>query len=309
MPDYNFEMKDAKREAVPPLICLWSMSGAGKTLSAIYMARGIVGAEGKIALLDTENGRAKFYADEEKVNGWKHVDMQPRFTPDKYSAGFKFCEDQGADIIIVDSMSHVWEGEGGVIDMAANNTNKGLAKWNAAKMEHKRMVNNLMRSTLPVIFCARAKEAIKQVGSGRDMQIISDGWRPILEKNFIYEMTLALRLTENGRYDLADSKVPMALQSVFPQGEQINSEMGQKLATWLSGGEAVDDEVIKLRRDGKEIATLGMEQYKMWFEKLSKEQKKKISQYHDEWKTDAQEADKLNMQQTQGTEDNQAFLD
>lgn len=311
MTEYNFQIADAKREAVPPLICLWGMSGSGKTLSALYMARGIVGPEGCIAVLDTENGRAKFYAEE--VSGWKHVDMQPPFTPDKYSAGFKFCEDSGADIIIVDSSSHVWEGEGGVMDMAAKDSGKGLAKWNAPKIAHKRMMNNLMRSTLPVIFCTRAKEAMKQTGRGKDMQIVTDGWRPIAEKNFIYEMTLALRLTENGRYDLTDSKVPKDLISVFPEGAQVNQSMGERLQSWLAGGEPVDKETIKLRREGKDYAMQGTDTYKQWFTALTGEQQRKILPYHEEWKADAQQSDRL-ANESQGnfeTSDGQSgsFLD
>lgn len=298
---YNFQITDAKREAVPPLIALWGMSGSGKTLSALYLARGIVGPQGCIAVLDTENGRAKFYAEE--VGGWKHVDMQPPFAPEKYSAGFKFCEDQGADIIIVDSASHVWEGEGGVVDMADSGTNRnnrplrGLSKWNAPKMAHKRMMNNLMRSPLPVIFCVRAKEKMAQTGSGSDMEIVSKGFTPIAEKNFIYEMTLALRMTENGRYDLTEgdasqcSKIHKDIKTVFPAGAQITSEMGEKLAAWLAGGEAIDPESIKLRRDGKDYAMQGMDAYKPWFEGLTKEQKKKIAKYHDEWKRDAIDTD------------------
>lgn len=305
--DYKFIMSDAKREAVPPLISLWGMSGSGKTLSALYMARGIVGPNGCIAVLDTENGRAKFYADE--AGGWRHVDMQPPFTPDKYTAGFKFCEDNAADIIIVDSASHVWEGEGGVLDMANRNTGKGLAKWNAPKMAHKRMMNSLMRSPLPVIFCARAKEAVRQVGAGKDMEIISDGYRPIAEKNFIYEMTLALHLTENGRYDLATSKIPKDLVNIFPAGAQVNQDMGEKIQQWLAGGEIIDKESIALRRSGKDLALTGSENYKRWFESLTTDQRRKILPYHDEWKADAREADRLQSESSAGDERQENYLE
>jgi len=122
MTKFNFIATEAKREAVPPLIALWGSSGCGKTLSALKLARGIVGAKGKIVVMDTENGRAKFYSDE--CGGWTHVDVQPPFSPEKYSAGFNFCKSQDADIIIVDSMSHVWEGQGGVVDIANNARSK-----------------------------------------------------------------------------------------------------------------------------------------------------------------------------------------
>jgi len=210
MSDFNFQLKPAQRTAIPGLFSLWGPQGCGKTLSALLLARGIVGPKGKIGLMDTENERALFYANRPDVGPWFHLDIQPPFTPEKYSAAFKFLEDQKMDIIIVDSGSHVWGGEGGVLDQADNATTKsggemyGLAKWKAPKTAHKRMMNNLTRSPVPVIFCLRAKEASKQVGKGKDMEIVSLGWQPICEKNMPYEMTLDLRMTKDGHYDLAN---------------------------------------------------------------------------------------------------------
>ena len=145
--DFSFKIQESVREAVPPLISLWSKSGGGKTYSALLLARGMVGPSGKIVVIDTENGRSKFYSDVSAP--WFHLDLQPPFTPDKYKAAFEFSEKWGADVIIVDSGSHVWEGEGGVIDMADRNGGSGLQKWNAPKMAHKRMMNNLTASYWP----------------------------------------------------------------------------------------------------------------------------------------------------------------
>ena len=42
-------------------LALTGVSGAGKTLSALYIAYGITGDWSKIALIDTEHERARFY--------------------------------------------------------------------------------------------------------------------------------------------------------------------------------------------------------------------------------------------------------
>ncbi|MBF0186198.1 MAG: ATP-binding protein, partial [Magnetococcales bacterium] len=41
---------------------MWGGSSSGKTYSALRLARGLVGPQGKIGVIDTENRRALFYA-------------------------------------------------------------------------------------------------------------------------------------------------------------------------------------------------------------------------------------------------------
>lgn len=296
--NFTFQLKEAKRSAVPGLFSLWGPQGSGKTLSALLLARGLVGPTGKIGLMDTENERALFYAGREDVGPWFHCDIQPPFTPDKYSAAFKYLEDQKMDVIIVDSGSHVWSGEGGVLDQADNAVSRtgremqGLAKWKAPKIAHKRMMNNLTRSPIPVIFCLRAKQGVKQVGKGSDMELIDIGWQPVCEKNMPYEMTLDLRMTKDGHYDLTQSKtIPDGLRDAIPEGGVVNVEMGAKIAAWCGSGISTDPEYIKLKRDGSDAATKGVDAYKAWLAKLGEEQKKKIKSHHATWSSEAKKAD------------------
>lgn len=295
--EYNFVLEEATKQATPPLIALWGQSGTGKTLSALRLARGIVGEQGKIVLIDTENKRAKFYAG--KGGQWFHVDLQPPFTPEKYSAAFKFAEDKGADIIIVDSMSHVWEGEGGVLDMADNSKSakgyelKGLAKWKKPKTEYKRMINKLLRAPIPVIFCIRAKEKFVQEGSD---SLKSEGMTPIMDKNFVYEMTVSLKMEENGKFATIGknmSKIPEFLLSALPVGEQVNEKMGQAIITALGKPNDVEKESINLLRDGTDAATQGKAVWVEWWKSLNAKQKEYCKQYVDQWKVDCENADKL----------------
>lgn len=301
---YNFVLEEATKQSTPPLISLWGQSGTGKTLSALKLARGIVGDNGKIVLIDTENKRAKFYAD--KGGKWFHVDLQPPFTPDKYSAAFKFAEDKGADIIIVDSMSHVWEGEGGVLDMADNGKSakgyelKGLAKWKKPKTEYKRMINKLLRAPIPVIFCIRAKEKFVQDGGDT---LKSEGLTPIMDKNFVYEMTVSLKMEENGRFAPIGknlSKIPEFLLAAMPIGVQVNEKMGQEIIKSLGKLDHKQKESINLLRDGTDAATQGGSVWVAWWEKLTPEQKQSCSPYVDQWKIDSENIDVMPHDETIG---------
>ena len=284
----EFVLKPAKKEAVPALIGLWGKSGSGKTYSAILLARGLVGAKGKIAVIDTENGRSKFYS--HLAGGWLHLDLQPPFTTERYSAAFKFCEEQGADVIVVDSMSHVWEGEGGVLDKAEEVGGFGLNKFKAPKIAHKRMVNSLMRSSIPVIFCIRAKDAIQQIGKGKDMEIKSLGWQPIAEKNFVFEMTLDLHMTKDGGYDLTTSKtVPEALRNAVKPDGKVSEAMGAAIAEWSGSGVSVDPAFIQLKQSGIDASLLGIEAFTAWGQKLTLPQREQVKPYLAEWTRAAKE--------------------
>lgn len=273
--DEIFEPKPAQRRATPALISLWGPSGCGKTFTALHIARGLVGPEGKIGVIDTENKRACFYADE--AGGWLHLDLQPPFSPERYTAAFSAFERAGVGCIIVDSMSHVWEGEGGVLDMAEAQTPRdgrmmdGLAKWKAPKTAYKRLVNVLLRAPCHVIFCLRAKESVKQEGKGPRAEIVKDGLAPICGKGFIYEMTVSALLGQDHKPVFPDAdgpykaepmttpvKAPKGLEAIFRRGEYLGEATGRMIAEWVAGGVAVDHEAETALRVARDIATLGM---------------------------------------------------
>ena len=283
-----FEVKTATRKGTPALIGLWGPSNSGKTYSALLIARGLVGPEGKIVVVDTENRRAEFYA--ELAGGWHHIDFQPPFTPPRYMEAMADAEAAGADVIIMDSMSHVWEGEGGVLDMADANSYGGLKKWQAPKMAYKRMMNSLLRSRVHVIFCLRAKEKMVQVGKGKEAEIVSMGMVPICEKNFIYEMTAAARLDEN-HLPAHPVKVPEDMAAVIQAGKLLTVETGEKIAEWVSGGVPVDHETEALKRQGRDKAPQGTTAMRDWWQSLSHEQHQALEPMLEELRLTASQAD------------------
>lgn len=302
------DIKPAVRKATPALIGLWGPSGSGKTLSALKIARGLVGPNGKVGLVDTENRRAEFYAKE--AGGWDHLDFQPPFSPDRYTEAFKAFEDTGRyGCVIVDSMSHVWEGEGGVLEMAdtgrtaSGQPRMGLNKWQAPKMAYKRMVNNLLRAPFHVIFCLRAKDGVRQKGRGQDAEIESSGLEPICEKNFIYEMTVSVLLGPDHKplFKPIDRffcnpiipavKAPEELLPAIKPGEFLSEGTGEMIAQWVGGGAAIDHETERLYRAAREVATFGMEQLEKYWKGLPGQQQKALAPIKGELKKTAADAD------------------
>src|SRR3982751_4549937 len=99
-----FSFRPAARENVGLLIGLSGGTGSGKTFTAMRLAKGIAGDK-PFAVIDTEAGRAKHYADQFKFD---HGDLKPPFRPDAYLEAIVAADAAGYPVIAVDSMSHEW---------------------------------------------------------------------------------------------------------------------------------------------------------------------------------------------------------
>ena len=165
------EFKPAFRKSTPLLLSIASVTGGGKTYSALLLARGLAGPSGTVAFIDAENGRGEMYSDSPGIiaayrdhpNGiYDYARIDPPFTPERYMEYVKAAESSGASVGIIDSTSHVWDGTGGCIDMAE----KARGMWTKPKLEHKKFVNCLLSSKMHWILCLRAQEKVKVFGKG-----------------------------------------------------------------------------------------------------------------------------------------------
>ncbi len=189
----TFTFRPAVRENVGLLIGLAGSSGSGKTYTAMRLAAGISGGK-PFAVIDTEAGRAKHYADAFRFD---HGDLKPPFRPDAYAAAIAAADEAGYPVIVVDSMSHEWAGEGGILDwqteeferMGSRESTK-LLSWSKPKQSHKHMVQKLLQVRAHLILCFRAEEKIDMIKEDGKTKIVPKegpggfkGWIPICEKN------------------------------------------------------------------------------------------------------------------------------
>lgn len=240
----EFKIYKATRTGVVPLIALYAESGCGKTYSALLLARGLVGPSGDIHVIDTENRRASLYADV-LPGGFSVLDLDAPFTPARYIAAMQAVIDAGAKVIVIDSMSHEWEGMGGVLDMAGDNEQRtgksGLHNWKTPKLEHAKLVQFLLRSPVPVVSCVRAKHKSRQEKDERGKTVIvKDKFTtPIQAEDFIFEMTAHAEVLPNHCINLTKCSHP-ALRECFPTDRPITIEDGEKIAKWCAaaGGPA-----------------------------------------------------------------------
>jgi hypothetical protein len=247
----SFVFKKAIREEVGLLIGLAGGTGSGKTFSAMRLAAGISG-DRPFAVIDTEAGRAKHYADKFHFD---HGDLHPPFSPQAYAEAIMAADMAGYPAIVVDSMTHEWAGEGGVLEMheaeldrmAGDDWKKReavkMAAWIKPKMQHKKMVQRLLQVRAHLILCFRAEEKIEMIkGDDGKMKIVPkvtttglDGWVPVCEKNLPYELTTSFLLTANAPGMPKAIKLQEQHRPMFPPDKEINEESGKKVAAWASG--------------------------------------------------------------------------
>jgi hypothetical protein len=276
----EFTVVPARRKAVPVLISLSGPSGSGKTLSALLMAAGFAGKEGKVGMIDAENGRGTLYEDDPLVraalpNGYSYTPITPPYSPSRYVEAIKAQEAAGTTICVIDSTSHEWEGEGGCTDIADKNKQKGMPNWILAKREHKKFTLHTLSSPMSFIFCLRAREKIEVVKdeNGRE-QFINLGIQPIAEKNFHFEMLLSLAFdADTHLYSRGQKAIPKMLLPVFPGNELITKAHGEAIRRWADGGAALEAHE-QLQKRARAAAELGFKEYGDFFTGLTKEQKK-----------------------------------
>lgn len=235
-----FDFKPAVRENVSLLIALAGASGSGKTYSALRLAKGLA-PSGRIAFIDTEARRGLHYADQ---FDFMHADMRPPFRPSNFIDGIRAAEAAGAEVVIIDSFSHEYDGEGGIMDWADELAEKGVkspGNWKDPKLAHKKMMNALLQCRASLIFCLRADEKIEIVRENGRTQVKPLGWMPICEKRFMFEMTASFTLTPD-KPGQPQFNLPHKLQrqhrGMFQEGVPISEDAGRALAEWARGGTA-----------------------------------------------------------------------
>jgi hypothetical protein len=306
------EFRPATRAGTKALIGVYGGSGSGKTLSALLLARGLVGPSGKIGVIDTESRRGEMYVgatiNGQAIGDYQVLELTAPFSPQRYIDAIVAAEKAGIEALVIDSASHSWEGIGGVLDMAGEIAEKRFSRsdynrgkewdgtitfgdWKEPKIEHKHMMLKLLQTGMHVIVCLRAQYKSRQIdrkdyekfgiNSRANTTVIRDDYQsPIHDEKFIYEMTIhgELRSEEPGIIRL--TKCPEMLRSAFQSGQPIGIETGKRIAAWASGGghETVQEKttVDDLLKRAEAAAKGGLDAYQSFFGDLPKADKLRL---------------------------------
>lgn len=286
----SYTFRKAVRANVNLLIGLAGASGSGKTYTAMRLASGI--AQGKrFAVIDTENGRASHYADQFDFDV---AELHAPFSPAAYADAIKAADEAGYGVIVVDSASHEYAGEGGLLDMQeAEFTRMGqresakMLSWVRPKSEHKKMMQRLLQTRAHLILCFRAEAKIEMIKEDGKTKIVPkqslvglDGWIPLTEKTVPFELTVSLLLTPDKPGIPHPIKLQEQHRSLFPTDEPITEASGDAIAKWAAGAtparprELTPTEVLGGLRAA---AALGSERLQVAWDKAGKDMRKALA--------------------------------
>lgn len=268
------------------IVAVAGVTGSGKTYTALQIARGMVNKPSEIGFLDTENKRGSYYAN--KLDGqFMIADLYPPFSPSRYAQAVKEFQDAGIKTLIIDSISHEWEGEGGCDDIAAMKMgDSGMDNWVQAKREHKRFMNKALQCNMNLIFCIRARE---KTDFKNPKKPVSLGLQPVCEKNFMFEMTASI-LVENEGKTQKFIKMPYFLKEAFGTGEgYITQATGKKIIEWVNTGEKEDPALAKIKSEMLMACEFGLAGVVAIWNTCTPAQKKKLQAHKEICKESAEE--------------------
>ena len=235
-----FTFQKAVRRQRQARIGIIGPSGSGKTYTALQIATGLAGPNGRIAVIDTENYSSSLYADEFTFD----VLNLETFAPQTYTAAILAAEQAGYDVLIIDSLSHAWSGKDGAleqVDKAAARSRSGntFSAWREVTPMHNKMVDAIVRAKLHVIATMRAKTGyiIEQVQrNGRTVhEPRKIGLAPIQRDGMEYEFDIVADMDWDHRFIVSKSRASFLADAVL---DKPGPELGEQIRAWLDTGEA-----------------------------------------------------------------------
>jgi hypothetical protein len=221
----------AQRTKAKLRMAITGVSGSGKTTAALLLAKGF---GGKIALIDTEHESASLYS---HLVDFDTVSLIPPFTPERYIELIDMADKAGYDTLIIDSISHEWEGSGGCIEMneeIAQRKYKGnsWSAWNEVTPRHRSFIERLLISDMNIICTMRSKSETVQEKIDGKTKVLKLGMKPIQRDGTDYEFTTVLDID----IDTHLARASKDRTGLFTDVVEINESTGALLSAWLNDG-------------------------------------------------------------------------
>jgi hypothetical protein len=243
--------RKAERKQAKLRLALCGPSGSGKTYSALLIAQGLAPG-GKVALIDTERGSGELYAD---LTAYDVAPLDPPYTPVRYIELIREAEQAGYDVLIIDSLSHAWIGDGGILDMhdkAAAAVRNSFTAWREVTPVHNQLVDTILGAGLHVIITMRTKTAYDLIDDNGKKKPVKIGLAPVQRDGMEYECTVVIDLSIEGHVATATKDRTRIFdgQHFIPK-----ADTGEALRKWLETGKDPAEESKRILKRLKTAVT------------------------------------------------------
>lgn len=257
----TIQIRKASRKRAKLRLGISAPSGAGKTMGALLLAYGITGNWDKVGMIDTEEGSGELYVGVEKhgveIGEFQYIRISKDFSPVHYVDAVKAFENAGAEVIIIDSLTHAWAGTEGLLDkqgkVAAKSGNSYTA-WRDVTPQHNALVNSMLQSKCHIIATMRSKvEYAMQDGDNGKKKVVKMGMAPIQREGMEYEFTAFFEVDSNSIASPSKDRTDLfstlnAAGQLDKRNFVITPSIGEELLGWLNkGGEPEPTDLEKIQ--------------------------------------------------------------
>lgn len=244
----EFLITEAQREQLIGCVAFTGPSGAGKTLGSLKVAKGMMDAKyggdltdsekwKKIGVIDTEHSRSKIYANTTgfglEIHSFIHLDFTAPFSVDRLDKAVLALKSHGCEVIIIDSLSHFWEGDGGILDLQQKYGGNFQA-WREVNPTYGKFISIVTgeRHEVDILACMRAKQAYEvtenEVGK---LKVEKLGLKPVQRDSLEYEFQIVFGIDmDHNAFRLKDNS------GAFNTPRKLETDVGEIIYNWLKTG-------------------------------------------------------------------------
>lgn len=221
-------LRQSERKRAKIKMALQGASGTGKSIGSLLIAQGLTSGDlSKVAVIDSENGSADLYA---HLGNYNVLTLTPPFTPENYIKAIEVCEQAGMEVIIMDSISHVWDE---LLDFHSKLAGNSFTNWSRVTPRQKAFVDKVLQANAHVIATMRTKQ--DYVLNQKDGKFIPEkvGLKAIQRDGLDYEFTLVFDV--DIKHFAVSTKDRTGLFMGKPEF-QINELTGKQILEWCNSG-------------------------------------------------------------------------
>jgi hypothetical protein len=145
------------------------------------------------------------------------------------------------ELIIIDSITHIWKGTGGILEYQ-NALGGRYQDWAKATPLYQKWLNKILQSQCHIITTNRKKQAYNLVTEGNKTKVEKAGLDDEIRDGYEYEMTLAFEII-NDKHMARASKDRTGLFVNLPEFV-ITPETGKMILHWCQSGVEINSDVI-----------------------------------------------------------------
>jgi len=229
----------AERTQIPLKIAVTGPSGSVKTMGALLIAQGMAEEENsRVALIDTENKSASLYSDRFDFDT---IQLDPPYTIGKYTVAIDAAVEHGYRVLVIDSISHAWSGEGGLLQKKEQLDSRGgkqnqYANWAPITKEQESFMAKILHSDIHIICTIRSKQDYALIEKNGKKEVEKLGLAPVQRDGIEYEFTVVFDGAMDHTVKASKDRTGIFKDRIFT----ITKDLGKELITWLKSAKPVD---------------------------------------------------------------------